>query len=457
MWDGSSAPNPAIRTMTSPVPKQPNNTGHADSAVGDAERLFRMEAVTEQQAVWLGTVLLAPRASHNAMAVFALTIVGLLVLLLFGSYTRTARVGGLLVSAPGLVRVFAPQQGVLVHLYVREGDAVTRGMPLMELSTELQTQAQGDTRVAVVRRLQSRRDSLLAVRRGQEQLQANLADNINKRLQSDQDVLARLSQELVLLRSRFVLASQTVDRQQLLYASRLVSVQTLNQAQDFLLQIASQQQSLERQKTTLEQERMTLAADLVNLPLKNQAELAETDRTISTLEQEIAETEARRQIVVTAPQDGTVSAVQAELGSSANTTVPLLSIIPAGSTLQAQLFAPSRSIGFVAPGQRVLLRYEAFPYQRFGRSEGAVASVSRAAISPAELPQQLTGLTTLYDVNAPIYRITVALTQQAVTAYGKPVPLQPGMQLEADVLLERRRLIEWVFDPLYTLVGREQG
>ncbi len=432
----------------------------AVSKAGDVEKagaLFRAEAVAEQQTMWLGTVLLAPRASHNAMAIFALAVVGLLVLLLFGSYTRTARVGGLLVSAPGLVRVFAPQQGVLVRLYVGEGDKVTRGTPLLELSTELQTQAQGDTRVAVVRRLQSRRDSLLSVRRGQEQLQASQAETLAKRLQAGQDMMTRLSQELVLLHSRFVLASQTVDRQQLLYASRLVSVQTLNQAQDFLLQIASQQQSLERQKTTLEQERVTLVSDLVNLPLRNQAELAETDRTISTLEQEIAETEARRQIIVAAPQDGTVSAVQAELGSSANTTVPLLSIIPAGSTLQAQLFAPSRSIGFVAPGQNVLLRYEAFPYQRFGRSEGTVASVSRAAISPAELPQQLTGLTTLYDVNAPIYRITVALTQQAVTAYGKPVPLQPGMQLEADVLLERRRLIDWVFDPLYTLAGRGQG
>lgn len=427
---------------------------------GDAEKtgeLFRIEAVAEQRTMWLGTVLLAPRASHNAMAVFALAVVGLLGLLLFGSYTRTARVGGLLVSAPGLVRVFAPQQGVLVRLYVHEGDTVTRGMPLLELSTELQTQAQGDTRVAVVRRLQSRRDSLLSVRRGQEQLQASQAENLAKRLQAGQEVQTRLSQELALLRSRFVLASQTIDRQQLLYKSRLVSVQTLNQAQDFLLQIASQQQSLERQKATLEQERVTLAADLVNLPLKNQAELGEIDRTISTLEQEIAETEARRQISVTAPQDGTVSAVQAELGGNANTTVPLLSIIPAGSTLQAQLFAPSRSIGFVAPGQSVLLRYEAFPYQRFGRSEGTVASVSRAAISPAELPQQLTGLTTLYDANAPIYRITVALTQQSVTAYGKPVPLQPGMQLEADVQLERRRLYEWVFDPLYTLVGRQQG
>ena len=99
---------------------------------------------------------------------------------------------------------------------------------------------------------------------------------------------------------------------------------------------------------------------------------------------------------------------------------------------------------------------QAYPYQKFGSYEGRVASVSRSALAPAELPQQLTGLTGLYDGNAPIYRITVALARQDVTAYGKPVPLHPGMQLEADVLVETRRLIEWVFDPLYTLTGRWQ-
>jgi membrane fusion protein len=48
----------------------------------------------------------------------------------------------------------------------------------------------------------------------------------------------------------------------------------------------------------------------------------------------------------------------------------------------------------------------------------------------------------------------VRLARQEVTVYGRPVPLQPGLQLDADVLIERRRLIEWVFDPLFTLTGR---
>jgi membrane fusion protein len=125
-----------------------------------------------------------------------------------------------------------------------------------------------------------------------------------------------------------------------------------------------------------------------------------------------------------------------------------------GSKLEAQLFSPSSAIGFVHPGQRVLLRYEAFPYQKFGYYEGSVANVSRSAISPSELPQQLSGLTKLHAANEPVYRITVSLDQQTATAYGKPAPLQPGMQLEADVLIESRRLIEWVLDPLFTFTGK---
>jgi len=106
-----------------------------------------------------------------------------------------------------------------------------------------------------------------------------------------------------------------------------------------------------------------------------------------------------------------------------------------------------------------LLRYQAYPYQRFGHYEGVVTSVSRAALSPGELPAQLAGLTSLTGLVAgsatePIYRITVSLTSQTVTAYGAQVPLQAGMALEADVSLERRRLFEWMLDPLYAVTGQ---
>ena len=54
----------------------------------------------------------------------------------------------------------------------------------------------------------------------------------------------------------------------------------------------------------------------------------------------------------------------------------------------------------------------------------------------------------------PLYRIKVELATQAIAAYGIDEPLQPGMQVEADIQLDRRRLVEWVFEPLLSLAGR---
>ena len=133
--------------------------------------------------------------------------------------------------------------------------------------------------------------------------------------------------------------------------------------------------------------------------------------------------------------------------------MPLLNIVPGGSILHAKLFGTSRSVGFVKPGQEVLLRYQAFPYQKFGFYGGTVETVSRSAMSPTDLPQQLAGLSSLYGTNEPIYEITVDLSKQTATAYGEAVPLQAGMQLNADIMIDRRRLIEWALDPLFSLTG----
>ena len=129
--------------------------------------------------------------------------------------------------------------------------------------------------------------------------------------------------------------------------------------------------------------------------------------------------------------------------------------MPAGATLRAQLFAPSSAVGFVRPTQPVLLRYQAFPYQKFGHHAGQVLQVSRTPLQAAELaslplPESLKAAPSA----EPLYRITVLLDEQAVQAYGQAQPLAAGMQLEADVLLDRRRLIEWIFEPLFSVAGK---
>ncbi len=422
------------------------------------QSLFRGEVLVERQTQWLGTILLAPRLSHRLFTVFALlATVAILGLLFFADYTRKARISGWLVPQQGLVRVFAPQPGIVTALYVQEGVAVHKGERLFALSAELQSTALGATQSEIARRLTARRDSLIEARLQHQRLTAQQTQALGDRLAALRVEQTQLEREISTQESRVRLAEKSVARHQELLQRGFVSDQQAQEAQEAKLDQDLKLRALERNRMSTQRDRLMLESELRDLPLKSQAEVASIERNIAAVEQDLAEAEARREIIIPASEEGTVTAIQAEQGSRANSNVPLLSIVPAGTKLEANLFSPSRAVGFLQPGQRVLLRYQSYPYQKFGHYEGVLASVSRSAVNPGELPAQLVGLTSLVGTNEPVYRITVSLVKQTVMAYGQPMPLQPGMQLDADVVIETRKLIEWVLDPLFALTGKWNG
>jgi len=425
--------------------------------------LFRTEVMAEQQTQWLGSVMIAPRASFRLFTVSALlAATGIVALLFFAHFTRTARVNGWLLPQEGVVRVHAPRPGVVSSLAVKEGMQIRKGDRLLTLSDELQSTTLGATQQQITQRVEERRESMVRERDQQRELLAQQDRALTGRVAALRTEQEQLQSDIELLKERVAIArrNEALHREQ--YNEGFISEMRLQQVQGELIEQRARLGAAERALLVSNRERMIVEAERAELPLKFGKEIKLLDRSIAQLAQERAEAEARREIVVSAPHDGTVTAIHVVPGAKADTGAPLLSIVPPDMRLEAQLYGPSRAVGFVRPGQRVLLRYQAYPYQRFGHYEGVVASVSRAALSPGELPPQLAGMTGLTGLAAgqaaePIYRITVRLASQTVTAYGAEVPLQPGMMLEADVALERRRLFEWVLDPLYALKGYQVG
>jgi membrane fusion protein len=127
--------------------------------------------------------------------------------------------------------------------------------------------------------------------------------------------------------------------------------------------------------------------------------------------------------------------------------------------LEVDLYAPSRTAGFVARGQNVLIRYEAFPYQKFGLQKGIVIDISATPFAPNELPQNLAS-TILANAqkNAfggnggeALYRIRVHPEKQTIQAYGRSEYLKPGMTLEADIRQDSRKIWEWIAEPLLAM------
>jgi membrane fusion protein len=277
---------------------------------------------------------------------------------------------------------------------------------------------------------------------------------LSARVQAMETELRRADDEIVLAQRRLGLAQQQAARvEQLLAAGFLSATQAQTQQQD-VLDAETRVQQLTRARLALARDRATLAAESAQLTAQLQTELAQVERGLAALAQEAAENEGRRTQIITAPADGTVTLLALTAGQPVQPAQLLASIAPAGAPLQAHLFAPSRTVGFAKAGQEVQLRYAAFPYQKFGLQKGSVAAVSRSPVAPSQLPTALSHLSSATRSSEGLYRLTVELESQHVLAYGEAAALKAGMTLDAAVVQERRRVIEWLFEPLMGLAQR---
>jgi membrane fusion protein len=205
--------------------------------------------------------------------------------------------------------------------------------------------------------------------------------------------------------------------------------------------------STKRQILSKQNEINNMEREMEQMPFRKNKLMQELQGSITQLDERIIELEGNESYAIKASIDGRVTSVQAHPGQSVSTNSSLLTIIPNDTVLYAELFLPSRAIGFVSVGQKVLLRYDAFPYQRFGLYEGRVEQVAQAVINPSEAAIPL-------QTKEPVYRVKVSLSSQSVNAYGKQLALQAGMSISADIILEERSLGEWLLAPIYSLRGK---
>jgi membrane fusion protein len=420
--------------------------------VQESTSLFRPAALAANRAKGVGEIVLIRPVSFGlltAMAgVIACAVVGLLAC---GIYTKHSTLHGQLMPDRGVAKVHAPQHGTIIERRVVEGQAVERGDVLYVISSERLSSALGATQALAGRQLDVRRRSLDAQIEKTRLLEHMDRESLERHIAALVLEIGAIGSMIDDQRRRVALAEGTALRHEQIHATGFVSKEQLVAKQDALLDQRSRLRSLERERDGVERQVAEVEGRLSSLSLEYQNEVAELERAVVAIELDMTENEARREVNVVSPQQGVATAVVGEVGYTVDVSKPLLSIVPRDAVLQAQLYAPSRSVGFVGVGDEVLLRYEAYPYQKFGHHRGTVAAVSRTALAPAELGSGGMGANAAAE---PLYRITVELESQTVSAYGQPRELQPGMVVEADVLQETRRLYEWVLEPLHTLGGR---
>ncbi|MBP6224560.1 MAG: HlyD family efflux transporter periplasmic adaptor subunit [Rhizobacter sp.] len=424
--------------------------------------LFRTESVEHQSRSWLGGIqLVRPVPLALLTGLVACTAMATGLFLFQGEYTRKAHVLGVIVPDRGLLRLPSPAVGTVVERRVSEGDPVRAGDVLFVVSVDKST-LKGDAQSAVQGSLDARQRSLQDARAQSQALEREQVAALTRQIEDMRRELQQMDGEAELQQQRLALALKAQARLESLQAENFVSSAHVQTRAEEVLGLRAQAVALARQRTAHQREIAALEALRREKPLQAQSQRGTIDRDLAELAQESAQSDALQRIVVRAPQTGVVTAVLAAPGDSVSPAAALASLLPEGARMQAELFAPSSAVGFLRPRQAVQLRYQAFPFQKFGHHPGQVLQVSRTPLQAAELASLplATGTTSAApDSSArppgePLYRITVELDRQTVQAYGVAQPLVAGMQLEADVLLDRRRLIEWIFEPLLSVSGR---
>lgn len=414
--------------------------------------LFRPEAVEAQRQPRLGRVQLVRPLSLSVLTAGALVaLVAVATFLSQAHYTRRATAPGVLVPDRGLIRLVPAAAGTVLERRVSEGQAVRAGDVLFVLALERPLLTAGGEE-QVRKSLDERGRSLAAAARQQQALAQTRQAALDRRLAALERELLQVDGEVALQRQRMALGEQALARLQSLQNEQFISPAQVQAKSEELLGLRGAAQSLARQRASLERERAELEGERQTLPLLAGSAVGGIERDIAQLARESAEQHGERRLVVRAPQSGTVSALLAEPGQSVSPASALASLVPEGATLQAHLYAPSSAVGFVRPEMAVQLRFEAFPFQRYGHRPARVVDVSRVPLGANELAALAlpAAAGAAAAAGEPLFRITLALEPQGA----EPVPLVAGMRLSGDVLLERRRLVEWLLEPLLAWRGR---
>ncbi|UOO83218.1 HlyD family efflux transporter periplasmic adaptor subunit [Uruburuella testudinis] len=418
------------------------------------EHFFRPEVFEAKKHKWTGRIVLTRPFSFVFLSWCAAIVAALIVIFaVFGSYTRKTTVEGQLLPVSGLVKVYAPDMGIISEKKFADGDFVRQGDELFTLSTS-RYNGSGDIQQRLAAEAALKKTLLLQEIGQVQRVHEGDGRVLRSSLVKLQSQLGDVRKQLAGQVRRVKLAEQVVEKYRPLLQQGFISEQQMMGYEGDYLDQLSRLDALRREETGIEREIGEQQISLKNLPQRQQTELSQLNRAIASINQEMLDWDLKQRQSIRASKSGYVSTSNVEVGQQVDPSRLLLSIVPEDAELVANLYVPSRAIGFIKPDDKVVLRYQAYPYQKFGHAGGKVVSIAKTALGK----QELAGLGVIFTdaalLNEPAYLIKVKLDKQSIQVYGEEKPLQIGMVVEADVLHERKKLYEWVLDPLYSVSGK---
>lgn len=382
----------------------------------DVVPLFRPEAAGDSKR-WLGELSLA-----HPLPVLRIVCTVLAILLLMAAIlgwlalNQYSEAEGELVWAGGTVAVSAPKDAIVSAIAGPEGQHVRKGERLVELRYE-NIAIGGDV-------TEQQRELLLAKRKLlSDELRLN-ERKLGEAQHRHRTLIASLSlqrsrqQEGVRLSGKkAMLAADNSRRIDLLAADQLVSQIERNRSETELIQARQAEvearRGLELTRQLIADESAVLAA------ARSELETArlQTHREMNEIDMSVSRNSAESGVVLASPIDGIVAARLVEPGQPVKSGASLISVVPAGTPVQAHLRVPATVLAEMDTSVEIPLACDAYPYQKYGWLRGRIQSVSLAPVTGKDEP--------------PMYRLVVTIDSIPDDATGRPVNISAGMRVKA--------------------------
>ncbi|PPU78269.1 MULTISPECIES: HlyD family secretion protein [Xanthomonas] len=406
--------------------------------------LFRREAVDYLQRNRLGPVVLRQRRVVRWCVLVVVVTVLLLVVGFFRlGFARSQTLSGTVTPAGGVIAMTTPQPGVVVRVGAVQGQTVSAGQMLFELSAE----HRDDPGRPGLQAAQALAERQRLATEALEQLRAQGGLRQQAAAQSLAGLRARQQQvghELQVLRHRLQLAERIEQRYRIALARGLVSEQFADERLADVLDQRAHGLELERERMALADAVVQAESSVRQTTVEVRAQLAVAGADLQEDRRAVIEQSAASRWEVRAPRAGRVALRPVQPGQAVGQGQRLADLLPPLPTVEVALFAPSRAAGLIGAGMPVQLRFDALPYQHYGQFAGRVVEVAAVPESPSG------GAPSGID---PMYRVRVRLVGDASANTRLAAILRPGMGVRGTLELEWRRFSQWAFEPLSSLRG----
>ncbi|EKZ3428381.1 HlyD family secretion protein [Salmonella enterica] len=420
--------------------------------------MFRQELLENRKMLWRGRALLLP--GIPPLLVISVCIIFLTVFITFvimGSYTRRVNVSGEITTWPRPVNIYSSVQGFIVKQFVTEGQEIRKGEPVYQIDVSRSTSSGvvSDNQRKDIENQIVRIANIIS--RLEDSKKATLQTLEKQKMQYQEafersTAIVRRAEEGIIIMKNNMNNYRTYQKKGLINKDQLTNQTALYyQQQNNLLSLSGQNEQNALQITSLESQIKIQAADFDNRIYQMELQRYE-------LQKELINTDVNGEVIIRALSDGKIDSLSVTVGQMVSAGDSLLQIIPDKiKDHYLVVWAPNDAVPYINPGDRVNIRYEAFPAEKFGQFAATVLLVSKTPASSQEMLTYHGAPKNNQNTSVPYYKIVVRPDLQEIRYDGKFLPIENGMKAQGTLFLEKRKIYQWMLSPFYDMKHSATG